>query len=187
LAAPTSGAEGARRVLAVLQAFSPQHHTLTARELAEVTAIPLPSMYRYIALLRDTGLLIGDDHGAYHLSPRFISLARAAEAAETLIDLADPVMRDLVRECGETVIFVRLIAKVPICVHRVESEHHLRATFEPGQPLPLLRDGSTSRRSGSPTRRKRPAWRRSSPRSPPAAGRRARRRSTGASGPPRLP
>ncbi|HEY1668808.1 MAG TPA: IclR family transcriptional regulator [Trebonia sp.] len=139
---PASGAEGARRVLAVLQAFSPNQHTLTARELAELTAIPLPSMYRYIALLRDTGLLIGDDRGAYHLSPRFISLARAAEAAETLIELADPVMRDLVKECGETVIFVRLIARVPVCVHRVESGHHLRATFEPGQSLPLLRGAS---------------------------------------------
>ena len=139
---PASGAEGARRVLAVLQAFSPNQHTLTARELAELTAIPLPSMYRYIALLRDTGLLIGDDRGAYHLSPRFISLARAAEAAETLIELADPVMRDLVQECGETVIFVRLIARVPVCVHRVESGHHLRATFEPGQSLPLLRGAS---------------------------------------------
>ena len=51
-------------------------------------------------LLRDTGLLIGDDRGAYHLSPRLISLARAAEAAETLIEVADPVMRDLARECG---------------------------------------------------------------------------------------
>jgi DNA-binding IclR family transcriptional regulator len=140
--APVSGAEGARRVLAVLQAFSPQQHTLTARELADLTTIPLPSMYRYIALLRDTGLLVGDDHGSYHLSPRFISLARAAEAAETLIELADPVMRDLVRECGETVIFCRLIARVPVCVHRVESEHHLRATFEPGQPLPLLQGAS---------------------------------------------
>jgi DNA-binding IclR family transcriptional regulator len=141
-AVPASGAEGARRVLAVLQAFSPRQHTLTARELAEITAIPLPSMYRYIALLRDTGLLVGDDHGAYHLSPRFISLARAAEAAETLIEVADPVMRDLASECGETVIFVRLIARVPVCVHRVESQHHLRATFEPGQPLPLLRGAS---------------------------------------------
>ena len=139
---PVSGAEGARRVLAVLQAFSPNQHTLTARELAGLTAIPLPSMYRYIALLRDTGLLIGDDRGAYHLSPRFISLARAAEAAETLIEIADPVMRDLVQECGETVIFVRLIARVPVCVHRVESGHHLRATFEPGQSLPLLRGAS---------------------------------------------
>jgi DNA-binding IclR family transcriptional regulator len=129
-------------VLAVLQAFTPHQHTLTARELAELTAIPLPSMYRYIALLRDTGLLIGDDRGAYHLSSRFISLARAAEAAETLIEIADPVMRELAQECGETVLFVRLIARMPVCVHRVESEHHLRATFEPGQSLPLLRGAS---------------------------------------------
>jgi DNA-binding IclR family transcriptional regulator len=76
------GSEGARRALAALQAFSPHRHTLTARELSEITSIPLPSMYRYIALLRDTGLLIGDDRGAYRLSPRVISLARAAEAAE---------------------------------------------------------------------------------------------------------
>ena len=39
-------------------------------------------------------------------------------------------------------IFVRLIARVPVCVHRVESGHHLRATFEPGQSLPLLRGAS---------------------------------------------
>jgi DNA-binding IclR family transcriptional regulator len=76
------GSEGARRALAALQAFSPHRHTLTARELSEITSIPLPSMYRYIALLRDTGLLIGDDRGAYHLSPQVISLAKAAEAAE---------------------------------------------------------------------------------------------------------
>jgi DNA-binding IclR family transcriptional regulator len=76
------GSEGARRALAALQAFSPHRHTLTARELSQITSIPLPSMYRYIALLRDTGLLIGDDRGAYRLSPQVISLARAAEAAE---------------------------------------------------------------------------------------------------------
>ena len=99
-------------------------------------------MYRYIALLRETGLLVGDERGAYHLSARLISLARAAEAAESIIELADPVMRKLVRDCGETVILVRLIARAPVCVHRVESAHHLRATFEPGQPLPLERGAS---------------------------------------------
>lgn len=129
-------------MLAVLQAFSPGRHTLTARDLAKTTAIPLPSMYRYIALLRGTGLLVGDDRGAYHLSPRLISLARAAEAAEPLIEIADPVLRDLVAACGETVILVRLIGRVPVCVHRVESPHHLRAAFEPGQTLPLDRGAS---------------------------------------------
>jgi len=137
-----TGAEGARRVLAVLQAFTAARHTLTARDLAESTGIPLPSMYRYIALLRETGLLIGDERGSYHLSARLISLARAAEAAESIIELADPVMRDLAMECGETVILVRLIARTPVCVHRVESAYHVRATFEPGQPLPLERGAS---------------------------------------------
>jgi DNA-binding IclR family transcriptional regulator len=138
----SAGAEGARRVLAVLEAFSPQHHTLTARDLAEATGIPLPSMYRYIALLRETGLVVGDDRGAYHLSARLVSLARAAEAAESIIEIADPVMRALMSDCDETVILVRLIGRVPVCVHRVESAHHLRATFEPGQPLPLERGAS---------------------------------------------
>ena len=115
---------------------------MTARDLAECTSIPLPSMYRYIALLRETGLLIGDERGAYHLSARLISLARAAEAAESIIEIADPVMRELAMECGETVILVRLIARTPVCVHRVESAHHLRAAFEPGQPLPLERGAS---------------------------------------------
>ena len=77
----TTGAEGARRVLAVLLAFTPGRPSLSARDLAERTGIPLPSMYRYIALLRDTGLLVGNNRGAYHLSPQLISLARAAEAA----------------------------------------------------------------------------------------------------------
>jgi len=116
---------------------------LTARDLAESTGIPLPSMYRYIALLRETGLLIGDERGCYHLSARLISLARAAEAAESIIETADPVMRALAMECGETVILVRLVARSPVCVHRVESAHHLRAAFEPGQPLPLNRGASS--------------------------------------------
>ena len=68
--------------MAVLQAFSPQFHTLTARDLSEATGIPLPSMYRYLALLRETGMIVGDDRGSYHLSARLISLARAAAAAE---------------------------------------------------------------------------------------------------------
>jgi DNA-binding IclR family transcriptional regulator len=124
-------------VLALLMAFSPERHTLTARQLAEATAIPLPSVYRYLAFLRDTGLLAGGDGSSYHLSARLIALARAAEAAETLIDIAGPVMRRLAAETTETVILVRLVARSAVCVHRVETTHRLRTSYEPGQALPL--------------------------------------------------
>jgi DNA-binding IclR family transcriptional regulator len=131
------GAESARRVLAVLMAFTRERHTLSARDLARITGIPLPSVYRYVAFLRDTGLLVGGDRGGYHLSVRLIQLAQAAEAGDALIDIADPVMRRLAAETGETVILVRLLGQSAVCVHRVESSHRLRTSFEPGQPMSL--------------------------------------------------
>lgn len=131
------GSESARRALALLMAFSPERHTLTARQLAAATAIPLPSVYRYVAFLREAGLLVGGDAGSYHLSARLIALARAAEAAETLVDIAGPVMRRLAAETTETVILVRLVARSAVCVHRVETTHRLRTSYEPGQALPL--------------------------------------------------
>jgi DNA-binding IclR family transcriptional regulator len=141
-ASAAKGCEGARRVLALMLAFSAEHNTLSARDLAAATGIALPSVYRYITLLRETGLLAEGDRGSFRLSARLIGLARAAEAAESIIDVADPVMRGLVAETEETVILVRLIGRSAICVHRVESAHHLRTTFEPGQPLPLERGAS---------------------------------------------
>jgi DNA-binding IclR family transcriptional regulator len=136
------GSEGARRVLALMLAFSADKNTLTARDLAAATGIALPSVYRYITLLRETGLLAGDERGSYRLSVRLIGLARAAEAAESIIDLADPIMRDLAAQTGETVILVRLIGRSAVCVHRVQSAQRLRISFEPGQPLPLERGAS---------------------------------------------
>jgi DNA-binding IclR family transcriptional regulator len=136
------GCEGARRVLALMLTFSADDNTLTARQLAERTGIALPSVYRYITLLRETGLLAGDERGSYRLSARLIGLARAAEAAESIIDVADPVMQDLAAQTGETVILVRLIGRSAVCVHRVQSAQRLRISFEPGQPLPLERGAS---------------------------------------------
>src|SRR6516162_10277691 len=141
-ASAVHGCEGARRVLALMLAFSADKNTLTARDLAAATGIALPSVYRYITLLRETGLLAGDERGSYRLSARLIGLARAAEAAESIIDIADPVMQALAELTGETVILVRLIGRSAVCVHRVQSAQRLRISFEPGQPLPLERGAS---------------------------------------------
>ena len=142
-ASAVHGCEGARRVLALMLAFSADKNTLTARDLAAATGIALPSVYRYITLLRETGLLAGDERGSYRLSARLIGLARAAEAAESIIDIADPIMRDLAADTGETVILVRLIGRSAVCVHRVQSAQRLRISFEPGQPLSLERGASS--------------------------------------------
>src|SRR5487761_1701755 len=98
-ASAAHGCEGARRVLALLLAFSAERNTLSARDLASATGIALPSVYRYITLLRETGLLADGDRGSFR---------RAARAAKSVIVVADLVMRTLVAETEETVILVRL-------------------------------------------------------------------------------
>jgi DNA-binding IclR family transcriptional regulator len=134
---PSAQAGSARRALELLLCFRRDRHTLTSRELSELTGIALPSVYRYIALLRESGMLIGDDQGNYHLSIRFVGLAQAAEAADPLIAISDPAMRELADLTGETVLLVRLIGRSAVCVHRIESSHSLRTSYEPGQPLSL--------------------------------------------------
>ena len=136
--------ESARRVLALLLAFSKERHTLSTRELAADTGIPLPTVYRYVAFLREEGLLVERSGATYSLTARVVSLAAAAEASETLVDVADPIMRRLSEQADETVILVRLIAGAAVCVHRIESRHRLRISFEPGQPVSL--EGGASAR-----------------------------------------
>jgi len=137
------GCEGARRVLALMLTFTADDNTLTARQLADRTGIALPTVYRYITLLRETGLLAGDERGSYRLSARLMGLARAAEAAESIIEYADAEMRQLADQTGETVILVRLIGRSAVCVHRVQSAQRLRIEYEPGATLPIERGASS--------------------------------------------
>ena len=135
-------ASSARRVLDLLDCFTKDRHTLSSRELSELTGIALPSVYRYLTLLREAGYVTGDERGNYHLSVRVIGLGQAAEAAEGLIGVADPVMRELATATGETVLLVRLVSQAAVCVHRIESSHRLRLAYEPGQPVSLERGAS---------------------------------------------
>lgn len=137
-------AGSAARVLELLLCFDKQNHTLSSRDLSKMTGIALPSVYRYVALLRETGLLVGDERGNYHVSMRVATLAEAAEAADFLIDLADPVMRRLSQDTDETVLLVRLIAQTAVCVHRIECSHLVRLTISPGEPI-RLKHGASSR------------------------------------------
>lgn len=138
---PASGS--ARRLLSIMLCFTRARPALTSREISELTGIALPTIYRYLSVLKEAGLVISDEkQGSFHLSVRFVGLAEAAEAADPLIELADPIMRELAADTGETVLLVRVAGQAATCVHRIESAHHLRTSYEPGQPVPLARGAS---------------------------------------------
>ena len=146
-----TGADSARRALDMLFAFTEQQPSVSVRDLAEQLDVPVPSVHRYVALLRDMGLIEEGARGRYHLTMRVTALGRAARLATPIVDLAEPYMRRLADDLGEAVLLMRMVQGTPVCFHRVETPSRFRLSFEPGQPLPLLRGASVRLLMGSMT------------------------------------
>ncbi|MEA2578685.1 MAG: hypothetical protein QOD78_2273, partial [Chloroflexota bacterium] len=55
-----------------------------------------------------------------------------------LIRRADPVLRTLAAESGETAVIARRVGLTAVCLHEVQSGHALRVSCEPGTATPLV-------------------------------------------------
>jgi DNA-binding IclR family transcriptional regulator len=141
VAVAKAGADSARRAIDMLFAFE-RSPLATVRELAELADMPVPSAHRYVAMLREMGLVEEAGRSQYRLTMRLVALSQTARRATTLIDVVQPFMQSLATETDETVILVQPIAGLPVCTHRIEAERRLRLSFEVGQYLPPLRGAS---------------------------------------------
>nr|BFE35578.1 IclR family transcriptional regulator [Actinomadura rugatobispora] len=140
-----SGAESSRKMLHLLLAFNERRHTRTAADLARALDMPQSSVYRYLSVLRDTGMVEDVGAGEYRLTWLFVGLARAARAAgDTLESTARPVLDSIAAAGGETTLLIKRVGWNAMCIDRVESPHPVRLQFDPGQPMTLHR-GSAAR------------------------------------------
>ena len=133
------GTGAGRRVLRVLLSFLTSEPQVTAEEVAAHVRMPLSSCYRYLAVLKEFGLLEDNGRGGYAVGPNVVRLARTARAGSSLTGCAAPHMRRLAAECNETIILLRRSGTLAICIERVESTQPIRTTFEVGTALPLHR------------------------------------------------
>lgn len=142
---PVSGASSARKMLHVLFCFTADKPLWSVAELCRELDVSTSTMYRYVALLREVGLLDTANDNSYRISSRIQTLAAAAEQAGTPLEtVALPVMtriRDLI---GETVLISRRNKSFVYCIDRVESEKPVRLQFDRGQPMSLHK-GSMAR------------------------------------------
>lgn len=135
--APKSGAETARKVLQLLLQFNHRRPTASVKELADASGLSLPTAHRYVALLKEMGLLEESRRASYQLGWRVLQLAQAARAATGLLQVAEPVMARLVEQTDETVTLLQLADREMQCIGQVESAQMVRLTFTAGQRLPL--------------------------------------------------
>lgn len=127
----------ASKVLEVLLLFSETRTELSAAQISELIGATSPTTYRYLALLKKLHLLAEGRSGYYHPTARVMPLARAAQIANPLTEIAKPLLRDAVEQIGETVMLLQQTGDLLICTELVESPHHVRYTIPMGRTIPL--------------------------------------------------
>jgi DNA-binding IclR family transcriptional regulator len=110
---------------------------IRADELSTLLETPLSTVYRYLRTLTEFGF-VERMEGGYRLGPRLHLTGGATVSSEELIRHADPVLRMLAAEAGETAVIARRVGLSAVCLHEVQSGHALRVTCEPGAAMPLV-------------------------------------------------
>lgn len=109
---------------------------IRADELASVLETPISTIYRYLRTLTEFGFVERMEAG-YRLGPRLHITGGTTVTSEELIRSADPILRMLVEETGETAVVARRIGTTAVVLHEIPSRHALRVTLETGRVLPL--------------------------------------------------
>ena len=127
----TSFARGLRLILTVAD-----RGELRADELSSVLEMPLSTVYRYLRTLTEFGFIDRRD-GRYRLGPRLSIGSGSKVTSQRLVRIADPVLRLLAEETGESAVVMRRVALSAVCLHQVEARDPLRVSIEPGTMTPL--------------------------------------------------
>lgn len=116
-------------------------------ELSEAAGLPVSTLHRIVTVLRKHGLVTQDPLSKrYRLGYGAIDLGRRAASGLTIRQIAEPIMRRLAEQTGETVVLMVMndTRDRSVCIERIESRHDLRLHLEVGEQS-YLHAGASSK------------------------------------------
>lgn len=135
------------KTLRVLDLFSSARPEWGLLELSEAAGLPVSTLHRIITVLRRHGLVTQDASSKrYRLGYGAIDLGRRAVSGLTIRQVADPFLRKLAEQTGETIVLTVLndVRDKAVCIERIESRHDLRLHLEVGEQS-YLHAGASSK------------------------------------------
>jgi len=110
---------------------------VTLAHVRSALAMPKSSTHRMLSELAALGIVRRTQDGRYSLGPRLLYWGEAAAETFDLRAMAEPAMRRLRDELGESVHLYIRDEDARICIAAVEARHELRPFIQLGRPLPL--------------------------------------------------
>ncbi|MGB5855408.1 MAG: IclR family transcriptional regulator [Oceanisphaera sp.] len=132
------------KVFTLLSSLVTAPCAVTARELAELTGLPLSSTYRYLAVLCRWSLVQERQSGRYAPGPMAVQLAAGFEHQNSVLTWARPLLAELAERSGESAALMMISGNRALCVEMIDSSQALRCCYQKGYSQPL-RYGASAR------------------------------------------
>jgi len=114
------------RALEILMAFTATDHQLTAGELLKRVDLSRPTLYRLLRMLEHSGFIVSSgDPQRFELGPSVAHLAHVWSSSLDIANLAQPMLRRLWDQTGETVALLVHQGNSRICVAELPSAQPL--------------------------------------------------------------
>ncbi len=132
------------KMLALLEAFTPDRHVWTVEKLAERFGYTHSATYRYVRELCRSGLLVRMPNGDYVIGARVVELDSLIRDTAPLTKICAPVMQDLADLLGCHTLLSNVYGQHLINVAHVGGDPSVDVAFVRGRRLPWF-SGSTSK------------------------------------------
>jgi IclR family pca regulon transcriptional regulator len=140
---PAAGKAGSRyriealaKGLDVLRLFDESVTSLKLREICDRTGIPMPTAFRVVATLEESGYLERLQDGSIRPGVAVLLLGSAALRGSSLVQLSEQPLRRLAEDSGETVNLGVLVGDQVLYLVRLRNSDLVTANIQVGSTLP---------------------------------------------------
>ena len=144
-----AGKGGARRsslekMIEILDLFEEEHLRWAPEQMMARLGCPRSTLYRYLRVLSNAGLVTSLPDVGYTLGPRIAELDYEMRSSDPLIGNGRPLLQALVREIAGIGLLCRYYKGRVLCVHQEAGASEIRSGYERGRAMPMGR-GAASR------------------------------------------
>jgi len=131
-------------MIVILDLFEGDRLEWTLEDMQARLGYTRSTLYRYLKVLTDTGLLTSLPEVGYTLGPRVAELDYAMRERDPLISASRPVMAELVSDIPGIALLCRRYRNRVLCVHQEQGTKLFQSNYERGLARPLVQ-GAASR------------------------------------------
>lgn len=125
------------KAFTILRLITPERPEISAATVAAECGMNTATAHRFLLTLADCGALVSHRRGAFGLGEGIQELGRIAELTNPLGTRLQPLVTDLARDIGESVMVCRLGSNGPTCIAVAASDRPITVNISVGTVLPI--------------------------------------------------